>query len=94
MAAGYGVEGPRIAVRFPAQTTRRHIPQDCKLHISKRTTNFTFITIGIGNALNCRGIGVRFPAGKEIFLFCTASRPALGSTQPPIQWVARDLSLG
>jgi len=26
--------------------------------------------------------------GKEgIFLFATASRPALGSTEPPIQWV-------
>jgi hypothetical protein len=25
--------------------------------------------------------------GQEIFLFITASRPVLGSTQPPIQWV-------
>jgi hypothetical protein len=29
-----------------------------------------------------------------IFLFDTASRPALGLTQPPIQWVAGVLSLG
>jgi hypothetical protein len=29
-----------------------------------------------------------------IFLFDTASRPALGPTQTPIQWVPGDLSLG
>jgi hypothetical protein len=31
--------------------------------------------------------------GLGIFLFTTASRPALGPTQPPIQWVKRILSL-
>jgi hypothetical protein len=41
-----------------------------------------------------RGSGVRFPAGVGIFLFTTASRTALGPTQPPIQWVAGALSLG
>jgi hypothetical protein len=32
--------------------------------------------------------------GLGIFLFTTASRPALGSTEPPIQWVPGALSLG
>jgi len=32
--------------------------------------------------------------GLGIFLFTTASRPALGPTQPPIQWVPGSLSLG
>jgi hypothetical protein len=32
--------------------------------------------------------------GLGIFLFTTASRPARGSTQPPIQWVPGALSLG
>jgi hypothetical protein len=38
--------------------------------------------------------GVRFPAGLGIFLFTTASRTALGPTQPPIQWVPGAISLG
>jgi hypothetical protein len=32
--------------------------------------------------------------GLGIFLFTTASRTALGPTQPPIQWVPGVLSLG
>jgi hypothetical protein len=32
--------------------------------------------------------------GQGIFLFTTVSRTALGSTQPPIQWVPGALSLG
>jgi hypothetical protein len=32
--------------------------------------------------------------GMGVFLFDTASRPALGSTQPPTQWVLGPLSLG
>jgi hypothetical protein len=32
--------------------------------------------------------------GKRIFLLAPASRPALGPTQPPIQWVPGVLSPG
>jgi hypothetical protein len=39
--------------------------------------------------------GVRFSArGEENFLCPTASRPTLGPTLPPIQWVPETLSLG
>jgi hypothetical protein len=34
------------------------------------------------------------PGRERIFLFDTASRPALRTTQPPIQWVPGALSLG
>jgi hypothetical protein len=42
--------------------------------------------------LDDRGIESRQRLG--IFLFTTASRSALGPTQPPIQWVPGVLSLG
>jgi hypothetical protein len=37
---------------------------------------------------------VQFPAGARDFLYFTASRPALGFTQPPIQWVLGTVSPG
>jgi hypothetical protein len=37
--------------------------------------------------LDDRAIGVRSPAGKRIFPLTSVSRPALGPTQPPVQWV-------
>jgi hypothetical protein len=52
------------------------------------------VGIALGCGLNDRGSRVRFPAGLGIFLFTTASRTALGFTQPPIQWVPGVLSLG
>jgi len=32
--------------------------------------------------------------GKDFFFFTTASRPAMGFTQPPMQWILGVLSLG
>jgi hypothetical protein len=34
------------------------------------------------------------PRRVKNFLICASSRPALGSTQPPIQWIPGDLSPG
>jgi hypothetical protein len=50
----------------------------------------------VGIATDCRlvGIGVQVPVGAEIFFHSTFSRPALGSTQHPIQRVPWALSPG
>jgi hypothetical protein len=37
--------------------------------------------------LDNRAIGVRSPEGHRIFPLTFVSRPALGPTQPPVQWV-------
>jgi hypothetical protein len=50
----------------------------------------TLLTYGLDDW----GSRVRFPTGAGIFLFTTASRTALGPTQPPIQWLPGALSLG
>jgi hypothetical protein len=49
------------------------------------------VGIALGYGLDDWGSRVRFPAGAENF---SLHRMALGITQPPIQWVPGDLSLG
>jgi hypothetical protein len=46
--------------------------------------------VALGYELDDRGVDSRQRLG--IFLFTTASRPALGPTQPPLQWVPVALS--
>jgi hypothetical protein len=48
--------------------------------------------LGYGWAIGVLGFDSR--RGLGTFLFTTASRTALGLTQPPIQWIAGALSLG
>jgi hypothetical protein len=48
--------------------------------------------VALGYGLDDQGFESR--QGLGIFLFTIASRPALGSTQPPIQWLPAALSLG
>jgi hypothetical protein len=48
----------------------------------------------IHTGLDDRGSRVRFPTGAGKYSFPTASRTALGLTQPPIQWVPGALTLG
>jgi hypothetical protein len=58
------------------------------IHSHKGRDSVVGITTGYG--LDDRMVGVRVPVGSRIF--STSSRPALGSTQPPIQWVTGALS--
>jgi hypothetical protein len=50
------------------------------------------VGIATGYGLDGRGVGVRVPVGSRFF--STSSRPVLGPTQPPIQWVSGALSPG
>jgi hypothetical protein len=52
------------------------------------------VGIATGYGLDDRGVGVRVSVGGTNFHFSTASRPALGPTQPPIQWVPGIFSWG
>jgi hypothetical protein len=45
-----------------------------------------------GYQLDDRAVGVELPLRS--FLFSVSSRPALGTTQPPLQWVPETLFLG
>jgi hypothetical protein len=44
--------------------------------------------------LDDRAIGIRSPAGAKDFSLTSVSRPALRTTQPPVQWVPTVLSRG
>jgi hypothetical protein len=50
------------------------------------------VGIVVGYGLDDGGVGVRVPVGGKNFHFSMSSRPALGSTQHPIQWVPGALS--
>jgi hypothetical protein len=45
------------------------------------------VGIATSYGLDDREVGVRVPTGVKNFLFSKSSRPALRSTQPPLQWV-------
>jgi hypothetical protein len=49
--------------------------------------------VGIAMGYRLDGPGSILGRGK-IFLFSIASRPALGATQPPVQWIPGSLSPG
>jgi hypothetical protein len=55
-------------------------------------TQDSVVGTATGYGLDDRGVGVRVPVGSRIF--STSSRPALGPTQPAIQWVPGALSPG
>jgi hypothetical protein len=61
---------------------------------SKEESHDSPVGVALGYGLDVRGSRVRFSAMAGIFLLITASRTAMGPTEPPIQWVRGALSLG
>jgi hypothetical protein len=61
------------------------------LHYNIRSWD-TVVDIATGYGLEDRGVGVRVRVGSRIF--SASSNQALGSTQPPIQWVLGTISPG
>jgi hypothetical protein len=53
--------------------------------------NTSNVTVWIATGDELDGLG-SIPDKGDIFVFSKASRPALGPTQPPIQWVLGALS--
>jgi hypothetical protein len=51
-------------------------------------------SVDISPSLAAEQPGFDSRQGKEIFIFSIEHRPALGLTQPPIQWAPEILSLG
>jgi hypothetical protein len=54
----------------------------------------SLVGIATGYGQDDRAVGVPSPGRVKNFLFSTLSRPALGSTQPPNQWVPGALPPG
>jgi hypothetical protein len=73
--------------------SRSHMPsQPRELMASNLYGPLPTRCIATGYGLDGRGVEVRVPVGSRIF--STSSIPALGSTQPPIQWAPGALSPG
>jgi hypothetical protein len=63
-------------------------------YLVKHRDNFTFTFCSAGLRTGRSGFYGSIPGGGWEFFFTTASRTALGPTQPSIQWVPGALSLG
>jgi hypothetical protein len=73
----------KYKIQFKEAVLNKHLP-------SKRPAVQSIYRLRY--VLDDGGIGVRFPAESRHFLFSIVSRPALESTQLPVQWVLGALS--
>jgi hypothetical protein len=69
---------------------QRMLRSECALYVICCSIGLLVVGIATGNGLEGSG---SIP-GNARFFFCTVSRPTLGPTQPPIQWVLGSLSPG
>jgi hypothetical protein len=66
-------------------------------HRSHKTVTVYLKSVQLSGTALGHGVddwGFESRQGLEMFIFTTASRPVLGSTQPPIQWVPGAISRG
>jgi hypothetical protein len=70
----------------------------CHLNYTSHTLQFrsrgSSVSIVSDYGLDDWAIGVRSPTGTKDFPVTSVSRPALGPTQPPVQWIPVILSPG
>jgi hypothetical protein len=79
--------GPSVA----SNSEIRHVGINDRRELQRKTRDSS---VGTGTDYGLEDGMIEFRRRVEIFLFDTESRPALGPTQPPIQWVPGALSLG
>jgi hypothetical protein len=78
---------PAFSVVFYYTTTLNNIVNNLYIYIHNFLLGSRDSSVGIAMGFDSR-------EGQEIFPFSTASVPALGPTQPPIQWVPKALYQG
>jgi hypothetical protein len=87
-------------IKFPAtlvsnyQTTRCHVPEDYNLDTCKENPKYLRSS---EESRHSDGLGAGelwFGSRQGARFFSIASRPGLGPTQPPIQWVPGSVSPG
>jgi hypothetical protein len=83
--------GTRCGLDTVAKRKIHYLYQESNPSRPARSLISTLSGIALGYGLDNRGFESRY--GLGIFLFSTASRPVLGPTQSPVQWVPGSLSL-
>jgi hypothetical protein len=92
-----GVIGQKNRVhdfKFILKVTRTNYSLNNDKDVDNDTSRVSSGSIVSDYVLDDRAIGVRSPRGQRIFPQTSVSRPALGPTQPPVQWVPGVLSPG
>jgi hypothetical protein len=69
-------------------------PSSFQIKICMHFSSDSAVRTATGYWLDGREVGVRVPVGARFFLLSTSSRPILGPTKPPIQWVTGAISPG
>jgi hypothetical protein len=73
---------------------KRHVWINFSIWRLSRGAGLAQASIVSDYGLDDRAIGVRSPAEAKDFPLASVSRPALGPTQPPVQWIPVVLSPG